>query len=1455
MHCPACQHENNPGAKFCEECGAVLAGSTPSVPPPPIANTLTPDPLPASFASGRYQVQRLLGEGARKRVYLAHDMRLDRDVALAVIKTDGLDDAGRLRVHREAQAMADLGDHPHIVTVHDSGEENGTLYIVSQFMAGGSVEDLQRVAAEQQTRHLPIAEALRIADQICQALEHAHRRGVVHRDVKSANVWLTADGTAKLGDFGLALSLAESRLTQPGMMVGTVTYMAPEQALGGAVTAQADLYALGVVLYEMVAGRPPFLGDDPVAVIGQHLQAAAVAPSHHNSAVPAELDELILRLLAKAPEERPASAGAVRSALAACVRVAAAPADAAAPGTSPTALDALAGGVFVGRERETQTLRATLAEALAGRGRLLTLVGEPGIGKTRMTEELATYARLRGAEVLVGRCYEGEGAPAYWPWVQIVRSYVQAREPSAWLAEMGPGAADIADMVPELRRSAASLSVTPPMEPEQARFRLFDSLSAFFKAAAQARPLVLVLDDLHWADKPSLLLLQFLAKDIANLRLLFVGTYRDIELGRHHPLEEALAELARNPRSERALLRGLQEGDVARFIELAAGTRPPAALVQAIFRETEGNPFFMQEVVRLLHTDGRLARADSIASWSIEIPQSVRSVVGQRLRHLSEACNQVLTIAAAVGREFDAKLVDALAAGDEGPSDASLDRLLDRLDEAVQARILVEVADAPGRYRFAHALVRETLYDELRTVQRVRLHRRIGETIERLHSGSIEGHLPELAHHFGEAAASGSLQKAVDYAIRAAQRADQLLAFEAAAAHYQRALQMLELGETPDDRRRCEVLIALGEAQIASGDPAQAAQNCRAALRLARALNDATLLARAALGLTAQTTFVPSEAEERGQILQETVNRLDDGEAVLKLRLLNRMNQTRIWLDSEIERAARAEQMAELARRSGDDMAHALFWELGSASAVADPRTLSEIGKLALDALRAAEAAGREESIFFARHALYRSHVISGEGADAEREQERAAALAQRLRSRALRSTTEAMQCQRALWEGRLGDAERHMQAALDLFPSSRMGGTFQVYSTQIGALRRLQGRLADVERGVRRGAELLPFVVAYRCHLACFLAEMGHQDDARAVFAEVALGGFAKLRRDGNYLMNLALLCDACLLVGNLEAATLLYDLVRPFEGTCLFFATATTYGCADRHLGNLAAMVERFDDATRHFEQALAFERRMGARTWLARAQIDYARMCLTRGAAGDTEHALQLLSESLATSQALGLAGWVHLALPLKLRAQGMEATDLGRSIDIVAASVESRRPDMHAHTSVEGQVTLMFSDMEGFTNMTERLGDREAFKVIQAHNAIVREQLHAHGGHELELQGDGFLLAFPSAIQGVRCAIAIQRAFASYSAAHVEQPIRVRIGLHTGEALRDRDKFFGRTVILAARIAAQALGGEILISAILRAAVEPSGTIRFGESRDVVLKGLAGTYPLHAVAWEA
>ena len=738
------------------------------------ASPITPaSTQPTLFAGGRYRVTRLLGEGGKKKVYLAHDTLLDREVAFALIKTEGLDEAGRSRISREAQAMGRLGSHPHIVTVFDLGQEADQPYMVNELMGGGDVEGLIEKAED---HRLPFEQAIKIAQETCRGMEFAHSRGIIHRDLKPGNVWLTGDGTAKIGDFGLAVALDRSRLTTEGMMVGTVSYMPPEQAMGGEVTPRSDLYSLGAILYEMVTGRPPFLGDDSIAIIGQHINTPPVAPTWHNGRCPRSLDALILRLLAKDPAERPESATDVLSALDGIDLAEVGAMHASPLQEDPHALDSLAGGVFVCRQREMGDLKAALEDALSGRGRLVTLVGEPGIGKTRTAQEMATYAGLRGAQVLWGRCYEEQGVPPYWPWVQAIRSYVRERDPEQLRSEMGAGAADIAEVVSDVRERLPNLQPAPELEPDQARFRLFDSIAAFLKSASQRQPLVLVLDDLHWADQPSLMLLQFVARELGGTRLLLIGTYRDVELSRQHPLAEALGELTRERLFQRVLLRGLSQEDVGRFVEMTSGNSAALGLVEAVQTQTEGNPLFVTEVVRLLVQEGELS-AENVGktdSWTIRIPEGVREVIGRRLNRLSQRCNEALTVASILGREFTLAQLRPLV------EEVTEDRLFELLEEALAARVIEELPQSVGRYQFTHALIQEILTAELSLTRRVRLHARIAEALETLYGANAEAHSAELAHHFTEAQTILGPEKLVHYSEKAGERALATYAYEEA---------------------------------------------------------------------------------------------------------------------------------------------------------------------------------------------------------------------------------------------------------------------------------------------------------------------------------------------------------------------------------------------------------------------------------------------------------------------------------------------------------------------------------------------------------------------------------------------------------------------------------------------------------------------------------------------------
>jgi len=441
------------------------------------------------------------------------------------------------------------------------------------------------------------------------------------------------------------------------------------------------------------------------------------------------------------------------------------------------------GGVFVGRQRELAELRSALEESLAGRGQMVMLVGEPGIGKTRTAQELTSYAQSRGSQVYWGRCYEESGAPPYWPWVQAIRDYVQQSTPDRLQTEMGPGAADIAGIVPDIDAKLPSLPVPPALEPEQARFRLFDSITRFFKTAARSQPMVLVLDDLHWADEPSLLLLRFIAQQLQDSCILVVGCYRDVELSRQHPLSGTLAQLSREQGFQRHLLRGMSREETGLLVEAASGIHPSPPVVDTVYAHTDGNPYFMTELVRLLMSQGELVESGATTSQGLRIPEGVREVIGQRLNRLSEPCNRVLSTAAVIGREFS---LDQLGKLHE---ELSEDQLLEGLEEALGARLIEELPQTVGRYQFAHRLAQETLTQELSLTRRVRLHARIATGLEELYGSNTNTHAAELAYHFAQAETVTGTDKLVEYSLLAGEQALAALAYEDALLLFQRALE------------------------------------------------------------------------------------------------------------------------------------------------------------------------------------------------------------------------------------------------------------------------------------------------------------------------------------------------------------------------------------------------------------------------------------------------------------------------------------------------------------------------------------------------------------------------------------------------------------------------------------------------------------------------------------------
>lgn len=909
---------------------------------------------------------------------------------------------------------------------------------------------------------------------------------------------------------------------------------------------------------------------------------------------------------------------------------------------------AAADSPFVGREHAMERLRLGLDMAFAGRGRLVLLVGEPGIGKTRTAEEFAGAARRRGARALSGRCYEGEGAPAFWPWIRVLRECVRDADPATLVADMGPGAVEIAELLPELRERLGPLPEPRVGDDDQARFRLFDSVTAFLRRTSARRPLVLVLDDLHWADEASLQLLRFLAIELADARLLAIGTYRDVEVHRGRPLAGVLGALAREPACERVTLRGLDAADAARFVEALVGAPPPQRLASTVWEMTEGNPFFIQETVRLLASQGRLDAFDGGDAQALALPQSVRDAIGRRLDALSEACNGLLRVAAVLGREFRAALLERTA-------DLPRKRVLGLLDEAAAAGILVpsaEGSEGVGLYAFQHALIRQSLYDELDTLERARLHRRAGEALEEACGAHPDPHLAELAHHFFQAAAGGEARKAVDYGVLAAERAQRLLAWEQAARLYERALQALELAVPRDETRRCELLLARAEAWRISGERDRARAGFLAAADVARRLGRSDLLARASLGCRLYEMGAPADEETRA-LLEEALEALAGEHPALRSRILSRLVGVPQVASSMEQRQALSREAHALALREGDaaalrDAFFARRW------ACVGPDRIDERFAIAEELFELAERLGDPSFAAAGHDVRYGAHLLRGEIEEADRALAAYARLAEEIREPIFLFFARVWQGSRALARGAFAEAERRMREAYAhgsrCFPYAHF-----VFAGQMYILRSERGDPAGDEREVFLGEMMeLPYswVPAIRSGLAVNHAFEGEEDLARRELENLARGDFRDLPRDEHWLGTIGTLGGVVSALGDAGRADQIHRLLAPYADLVMVHdILRQSMGSVAMVLGNLATLMGRYEEAGDHFEHAIAKEAAMDAPLAVLTSKASYARLLCLRGGPGDRARADALVDEVESGLRAFGMQGNTRLRHLLK------------------------------------------------------------------------------------------------------------------------------------------------------------------------------------------------------------
>ena len=857
--------------------------------------------------SNRYDIRTELGRGGMGIVYRAHDPLLNRDVAIKLIPPTLLSSETEQRFQREAQLVAQM-DHPAVVPIFDFGKHDGSLFFVMPIVQGTTLRSFQREAA------LTLGEVLDIGIQASEALEYSHSRGVFHRDIKPENIMVVREEGARIRvrimDFGLARGATESRITKTGTIAGTLSYMSPEQVAGGAIDYRSDIYSLGTVLYECLTGEPPFAGE--LQSILYRIVHEIPQPMRSLGAdINEDLEAVILNCISKEAGKRPQRAAEVADSLRRCqTRLHQSDLSKSVVLTKILVTPRPALSPFIGREKEQRELQKRLTTAISGECQFVVVSGEPGVGKTRLLDEIENLAKARKLLVLHGRSIEQDGAFPYQGFCEAIQEYFRQKDTSsspANLIELSDVAPDLVSLFPMLTeiseiRAAASgdskLTHIGSQGPEN-RTQIFELLARTLTRLAAGKPLILFLEDLHAAEI-SIDALQYIVRRLGPTPTLIVGTYRSSEVDRSHPLLRMLDSFRGDRRFSGIELEPFAQAEHRLFLEtLIGGPNLSDRLVQKLYEGTEGNPFFTKELVRSLLDSGGISK-DQTGAWSLgaatdlstgDMPATIQQAVEKRIERLPEALREVLSIAAVMGKAFDFRDLEMLA---------STKDVEDAIDRLVEEGLLEEERESRGdRLTFSSGVVRDFLYGSISRRKRRSLHRKYADEIEKRHGGRLERVYPQLVHHFSQGDVP---DKTVEYGLRMAKAALDAFSSEEAARAARTVLEFLDDEWEGDRALEGDARMFLARAYRMTGDVDAALREAESAGGILGRENHQTRAVTALL-FAAETAWQARKVEETTRLVQQVMEAARSAGDNESLRHVLSLAATLANLRGEYERA------------------------------------------------------------------------------------------------------------------------------------------------------------------------------------------------------------------------------------------------------------------------------------------------------------------------------------------------------------------------------------------------------------------------------------------------------------------------------------------------------------------------------------------------------------------------